>query len=202
MNSLYKILDVDSEASQEEIKKAFRRAAKRHHPDNGGDSVSFSEAAKAYSILSVPFLRKRYDNTGQTERPINTDNQKAGELISRIMQDIISQTSLSNVTSVNLLLEIDSSLKDSITFLRGQQRQLQDQTKKLVAFRKRLSKHSRLHPPYLLTSLDSQLKLNIQSLMNFYREVRMVRLARQLLEEYSYLFSREPFYSITYTISA
>ena len=60
----YKILGVDRNASEAEIKKAFRRLAAKHHPDKGGDEARFKEINEAYEVLSDPEKRKLYDQFG------------------------------------------------------------------------------------------------------------------------------------------
>jgi len=64
----YEILGIDKSASNEEIKKAYRRKAKEYHPDaNPGDKSAeekFKEANEAYSILSDPDKKARYDQYG------------------------------------------------------------------------------------------------------------------------------------------
>jgi molecular chaperone DnaJ len=63
----YKILGVGRNASQEEIKKAFRRLAHQHHPDKtGGDEKKFKEINEAYQVLSDSQKRSQYDQFGQT----------------------------------------------------------------------------------------------------------------------------------------
>ncbi len=64
----YEILGVDREATQQEVKSAYRKLAVRHHPDrNPGDKTaeeSFKEAAEAYAVLSDTEKRARYDRFG------------------------------------------------------------------------------------------------------------------------------------------
>lgn len=60
----YKILGVEKGASQEEIKKAFRTLAHKHHPDKGGDEKKFKEASEAYQVLSDEKKRAEYDTYG------------------------------------------------------------------------------------------------------------------------------------------
>jgi curved DNA-binding protein len=64
----YKILGVDRNASQEEIKKAYRRLARKYHPDvNPGDPSAeqrFKEINEAYEVLSDPEKRAKYDQLG------------------------------------------------------------------------------------------------------------------------------------------
>ena len=63
----YKILEVEKTASQEEIKKAFRKQAHKYHPDKkDGDEVKFKEANEAYQILSDEKKRAQYDQFGST----------------------------------------------------------------------------------------------------------------------------------------
>lgn len=60
----YHILEVESRASEDEIKKAFRRLAKKYHPDlNKDDSATdkFKRIYTAYEVLSDPFKKKLYD---------------------------------------------------------------------------------------------------------------------------------------------
>ncbi len=64
----YKILGVSKSATQEEIKKAYRKLAVKYHPDkNEGDKASeekFKEISEAYEVLGDPEKRKKYDELG------------------------------------------------------------------------------------------------------------------------------------------
>lgn len=65
MKDYYKILGVKRDASEEEIKKAFRKLAHVYHPDKaGGDEAKFKEASEAYTMLSDREKRKKYDMFG------------------------------------------------------------------------------------------------------------------------------------------
>lgn len=60
----YKTLGVSRSASQDEIKKAFRKLAQKHHPDAGGDENKFKEINEAYEVLGDEKKRKVYDQFG------------------------------------------------------------------------------------------------------------------------------------------
>lgn len=59
----YRILGVSQDASTEEIKRAYRRQAKEHHPDLGGDPDEFSLITEAYEVLKDGQSRANYDST-------------------------------------------------------------------------------------------------------------------------------------------
>src|SRR6195952_1842709 len=61
----YEVLGVSKDASADEIKKAFRKAAVKHHPDKeGGDETKFKEINEAYEVLKDQSKRQRYDQFG------------------------------------------------------------------------------------------------------------------------------------------
>lgn len=60
----YKVLGVEKSASQEEIKRAFRKKAHELHPDKGGDEQAFKKVNEAYQALSDPEKRRQYDSFG------------------------------------------------------------------------------------------------------------------------------------------
>src|ERR687885_482161 len=70
MATLYDTLGVSKTASQDEIKKAYRKLVRQYHPDrNPGDKAAeekFKEVQTAYDVLSDPEKRKTYDRVGST----------------------------------------------------------------------------------------------------------------------------------------
>ena len=58
-HGLYDILGLSSDASDSDIKKAYKKVAARLHPDKGGDKAAFQDLSDAYKILTGP-LRTHY----------------------------------------------------------------------------------------------------------------------------------------------
>lgn len=62
MIDYYSTLGVSKTATQDEIKRAFRKLASQHHPDKGGDTSKFQEIQSAYDVLGDSAKRQQYDN--------------------------------------------------------------------------------------------------------------------------------------------
>jgi len=65
----YKVIGVDKNASEDDIKRAYRKLALKYHPDrtkgDKGSEAKFKEAAEAYEVLSDSDKRARYDRYGE-----------------------------------------------------------------------------------------------------------------------------------------
>lgn len=106
-DSLYDILGINKDATQEEIKTAYREKAKIHHPDKeGGDTETMNKINKAYEVLKDPVSRKRYDETGSTEKV--PDFNKRFEAF---IQDVfISLVNSQNVKTTDLISAFDDHI--------------------------------------------------------------------------------------------
>ena len=75
----YEILGISKSASDDEIKKAYRKAAVKFHPDkDGGDEAKFKEAGEAYEVLKDSSKRQRYDQFGHAGVGGNSSGPSGG----------------------------------------------------------------------------------------------------------------------------
>jgi molecular chaperone DnaJ len=77
----YKVLGVDKKASQDDIKKSYRKLARKYHPDTNkeaGAEERFKEISEAYDVLSDPEKRKKYDRGGVFAGPFGAGGGAAG----------------------------------------------------------------------------------------------------------------------------
>lgn len=115
MKSLYEILGVSADASNADIKKAYRNLAKQHHPDKGGEEAAFREIAQAYLVLSDPHQRDLYDRYGITS-PADEWNQ-------HVMQEVTLLLYAALKKMRNPVKHVTDNVSNGIEGMRHTQRQ-------------------------------------------------------------------------------
>lgn len=66
---MYDVLGLTKDATTDDVKKAYRKLAREHHPDKGGDAEKFKKVQEAYEVLSDPQKRENFDRFGTPEAP-------------------------------------------------------------------------------------------------------------------------------------
>ena len=87
MVDFYYILGISKDATQEQIKRAFREKVKINHPDVGGDEETFKNINKAYNVLYDPNTRRMYDEGQDVEG--QTLIEKANDVIKNMFNQYI-----------------------------------------------------------------------------------------------------------------
>lgn len=105
--SLYDTLGVNKDASQKDIKQAYRDKAKENHEDKGGDNDTMTEINRAYGVLRDPVKRDRYDRTG--EETENSFEFKFQQYVQQMFMAIVDQ---SNVDYTDLISEFKHHTAD------------------------------------------------------------------------------------------
>lgn len=76
----YSILGIQKGASEQDVRKAYKKQSMKHHPDRGGDEEEFKKVNEAYQTLSDPQKRQQYDNPQQQQQhEFNTSNMNGFE---------------------------------------------------------------------------------------------------------------------------
>ena len=108
MKNYYEILEVDKNASEEVIEKAYKTLAKKYHPDlqnNSNSQNKMQEINEAYEILSNDFKRRQYDEKLQKQSVSVEEYNKIIQENNRLKQDLQKATSSNNEINLN---QIDS----------------------------------------------------------------------------------------------
>lgn len=103
----YDTLGVPSDAPPDDIKAAFRKKAKKHHPDKGGKTEDMVELNKAYAVLSDDTMRRKYDQTGDDREMPSIDTQATNLLMQLFAHSIENDVS-------NPVIHAQMSIKSTI----------------------------------------------------------------------------------------
>jgi curved DNA-binding protein CbpA len=115
----YKILQVSNNATIEDIKRAFRRLARRYHPDlnpnNPGAAEKFKLISQAYEVLSDSIKRRRYDRDFRSyqDREQTTSRQTAQDFYNRGIQQSQSKKYQQAIKEFTQAINLDSSHIDA-----------------------------------------------------------------------------------------
>ena len=181
---LYDELGISPDADGHAIRSAHRRAAKKHHPDTGGNREQFERITRAAMILRDPEKRARYDATGETETP--RDNE-LGECASIIISAFDRAMGEGNPDAADIIGRARQ-------FLEQDKRKIESgiaecrQAIKMISNAQRRLKFKGDGPNLIATALDalkSQAAAEIQKL-----ETGLARIARAraMLDSYEWKF--------------
>jgi curved DNA-binding protein CbpA len=91
MGDPYEVLGVGRDAAKSEVDAAYRAAARRSHPDLGGDAKEFRRVAAAHELLSDPERRARYDETGDGSGAPRAGASRAEQLVASMVASAFMQ---------------------------------------------------------------------------------------------------------------
>ena len=106
MKDFYSTLNVDEDASYDEVKRGYRVLAKRYHPDvSGGDEERFKDITEAYKVLSDSTSREDYDTvlkdfrdeTGTLSSYLTREYEIDGKHLGGFMKELIKQMNLTKI---------------------------------------------------------------------------------------------------------
>lgn len=193
-DSYYSALGVKPTATTEEIKRAYRRKARKSHPDTGGDREEFKAVAKAYGTLIDPEKRRRYDTYGD-EEPLQLD------AITRIMAAVLNEvvlTALGNNVDLEDLDVVGAVRKQLLVRRAAAEKAIEENTrrakqlKKAAARLRRKNGRDNVLAKVILEPIPALEEAAKQGPAN----VALVDKALKLLDEYQYDFRKQQFGSM------
>lgn len=174
----YEVLGVSKEATQEEITKAYRRAAQRAHPDRpGGSHDRIALVNTAYAILRDATARAQWDQSRTTGTPMS-DEQKALTLLRGAAYAAINQV----MNGTNPIEAIRSAIDGQVGGCQHARVACHKEIEALQKVRRRLK-----GPPenFLATLIDREIQAREEKLPTFDNDERLFELALLMLGEYT-----------------
>lgn len=190
MNNPYDTLGVDKDATQDQIKKAYRKKAMKSHPDHGGDQAEFTAIAIAYRIIGDPDERAHFDRTGK-QREANQRFRQACDIIGKFFCDIM-QNRIDTIASgrTDPIREVLAKLDTATGIERTKMAECELHIKKQKKVLKRIIRDGTKAGPSIIEGIMENMIHNFEDQIAYSKEsLEVIAEARAILEPYT--FKRE-----------
>src|SRR6478752_7702090 len=178
----YEILGVRRDATDEQVKAAYRRRAKATHPDSGGDPEAFGRVQKAYELLLDPVRRKVFDDTGyDVELADPVDLQAL-----MVVEKLVNQLTLDEREpgTFDPLARMRSDLSEEMRKARFSKRELERHAQRIEHHLERLEK--RPSTDILGSMLRARVKAIASAISETEAKIKASERACEMLYDYAY----------------
>lgn len=179
---LYDILGVNQDATNDEIKKAYKEKALDCHPDRGGDSSIFVELANAYNILIDKEKRQKYDDTGYTGNQENDDKEVAFEVLRNFYMRVLSNE---DELSKNIIKVLKDNITKDIVCCKDRCKKKSNQIKKLNKTKNKL-KYKGSSLDILKKVTEDEIDICNQAIKNIEFQAYIDDTILKILDDYDY----------------
>lgn len=178
----YDILGVARNASDDEIRAAYKRQAKKTHPDAGGDSDAFVRGQKAFELLLDPLRRKVFDASGYDPELADPADLQGLLVIEKLVNEIVLDER--EPGSFDPLARMRAKLKDDARKARFHVREMEGHSARIARHIDRLG--TRPATDVLGYMLRSRIEAISKMIGETLRQTAAIERAYQMLEDYTY----------------
>lgn len=188
----YDALNIKKNATDDDIKNAYRQKAKEHHPDAGGDPEKFHEITIAYGLLSDDKQKRFYDRNGFARNDNNNEiEHRAQEIINNIFHQGLEKLDADTIIYVDIVAGITDILNRNLETIREHKNELKKQHKKLKQFikifNKRLKhKKKTTQQNFFLIILNHKLESASNELQKNDMQERILLHAIKIMKDFSF----------------
>jgi len=186
-SNLYDTLGIDEDADPDEIKKAYKSKAQKHHPDkNGGDDSQFKQIAKAFDILSDKQRRKQYDECGTTENNGSIEAQAVSNLNS-LFVDVLEHPDIFHADIIKMINDV---IKQKIAECKIGIRSAEKKIRRLKKINKKI-KHKKKGRDLFKTVIKNEIN-NCNRKINSYKNTEAVSsVMMEMLSHYEFDYEKQ-----------
>jgi curved DNA-binding protein CbpA len=182
--TLYEILGVATDATQAQIKKAYRMKAKTAHPDVGGDPENFKALVVAYNILFDPEKRKRYGSGETAEKITEAEASRDQKIIALVMNLFVQVVHAAAIDHQNVVDMLGFSIRNSMQEF---QKKISNEEQKIKKFESVLKRLKVKEGENLFAiSANAQIGNHRRAITAFEEQVSIGDGALKFLDAYSY----------------
>lgn len=183
--TLYEILGIEPNATQKEIKKAYRDKSKETHPDKeDGDEEEFKLVSQAYEVLSNEERRAIYDDTGDTSE-VDNHSRVIDFLANQVIPAVMK---VKDVSKIDLIGEIKGQINIEFEVLLKSELTTNQEIKRLEGANKRLQIKKGVDAENVFGKIfEKVIKEKNRDLIHFEREKEFLREADKFINDYYYM---------------
>lgn len=188
----YQELGVERDATEAEIKKAYREKAKTAHPDKGGDREGWDRVSRALTVLTDPKARKTFDETGQFEEPtVDNDTVEAMQIIAAHVMPLINRFIAQNfdekadLRHIDIIGEIEFIIEQEIALARSN---IKTGTRAVAYHRDMRDRFTfkGAGTDIIRRQIDREIETSDAALKNLERSIRIRELSLTILADYDF----------------
>jgi curved DNA-binding protein CbpA len=181
--TLYDDLGVAPDATEAEIAAAYRSAARKHHPDAGGNAADFDRMQRAANILRDPVKRAEYDRTGSVDDSAVNAQSQAIEILCGAFSEAISRCE--NFAAVDIVKNVRSALVQQLQHIVSQRQDVALKRDRLEDAIGRLT-HSGDQPDFVRNMLVRQLRAYDARVADMDRMTASIETAIEMAQAYAW----------------
>jgi len=188
---LYERLGVNDDATQEEIKKAYKKKVSECHPDHGGDPEKLIQIVQAYETLGDEKSRKDYDHTGHT---VDERNRSIRNTANSIIQlHFHNALSLSDkIFQIDVIKKIRMVIVQDIARVNNKEKELKRRKVFLEKVQKRMEKKSQNGKLNLFDLVvGEEIKTCEEGQLNLITQRKINKLMLEILDDYRFNYDKE-----------
>lgn len=183
---LYDVLGVDHDATSEQIKKAYKKLANKHHPDKErGDEELFKRINQAYEVLIDPLKRQSYDITGIYEGTDAIHVKSARESIELAIFNIINQNE-ANIEYIDIVQTIKQNIHNDKIANKQNEEKINKAKTKLNKNKERAAGN------LVISAFDKQIRAQQDALTQTTGNKKVLDIADKLINSCKYKFDERP----------
>lgn len=183
--SLYDTLGCSADASDDDVRKAYRRACQRAHPDkHGGDGRQQQEINDAFAVLSDPERRAEYDRTGNTGPKRDHDEMARNTILQEFARMVESDNIIDPIYAVRV------AIARQIAEVTGQQADVRRRIPRME--RKQRQVKGPAEGNFLAAFIAKRLDDMARSVRMFDESLEVLRIADRMMEGYTFAQDARP----------
>lgn len=195
----YEILGLQHNCTDKEIKQAYKMAAKKYHPDKGGNPKQFALVQLAYDTLKDKDKRQRFDDQGFMDGDNTVEkSEQVVQLLQQLFFSILQNSNPEFFDSLDLIGSLKANIETEILKLEESIagiKQLEIKQKKALKALKNKLKRKENKPNMLLHALEASIA-GIPNQITFIKyRIDIQKLMYDMAAEYSYDFEKMPIFS-------